>query len=204
MTGVQTCALPISKFQIQKNEPSFIAVEKNAELLADFAKECQLAGVVPIVESDILWDGDYTIEESAAATDRVLTTIFTKLEQRRIDLAGCILKTNMVLSGKTCAKQATTDEVGMATAVIMRHAVPRYVGGILFLSGGQASKDATKNFTAICQNAPYPWPVSFAFSRALQEPAMTLWKGKVANIGSAQAALKRHLEANVDALRYLR
>lgn len=193
-----------AKFQIQKNEPSFIAVEKNAELLADFAKECQLAGVVPIVESDILWDDDYTIEESAAATDRVLTTIFTKLEQRRIDLAGCILKTNMVLSGKTCAKQATTDEIGMATAAIMRHAVPRYVGGILFLSGGQASKDATKNFTAICQNAPYPWPVSFAFSRALQEPAMTLWKGKVANIGSAQAALKRHLEANVDALRYLR
>lgn len=99
---------------------------------------------------------------------------------------------------------ATPDEVGMATAAIIRHAVPRYTAGILFLSGGQEPKTATKNLTAICQNAPFPWPISFAFGRALQEPAITLWKGDRANLRSAQAALKRHLEANVDAMRYLR
>lgn len=191
-------------FEIKKDQPSFIAVERNAELLASFAKECQLAGIVPIVESDILWDGDYTIEECAAVTDRVLSSIFEKLEQRHIDLSGCILKTNMVTSGKSAEHPATLDEIGMATAAIIRHVVPRYTAGVLFLSGGQEAKVATANFTIICQNAPYPWPVSFAFGRALQEPAMLTWKGKADNIRAAQAALRRHLEANVDALRYLR
>lgn len=191
-------------FTIQKNQPSFIAVERNAELLASFAKECQLAGLVPIIESDILWDGSYSIEECAAATDRVLGSIFTKLEQRHIDLSGCILKTNMVSSGKDSSTPATPEAIGMATAAILRHALPRYLAGVLFLSGGQPAKVATENFTAICQNAPYPWPVSFAFGRALQDPAMTLWKGKSDNLRSAQAALKKYLDANTDAMRYLR
>lgn len=191
-------------FRIQKNQPSFIAVERNAELLANFAKECQLAGIVPIVESDILTDGDYSIEECAAATDRVLEAIFTRLEQRRIDLSGCILKTNMITSGSNAENPVPADAIGMATAAIMRHIVPKYTGGVLFLSGGQPSKVATENFTAICQNAPYPWSISFAFGRALQEPVMLTWKGSPDNIRAAQAALKRHLEANVDALRYLR
>lgn len=193
-----------AEFRIAKDQPSFIATEQNAELLANFAKECQLAGIVPIVESDILQDGSYSIEECAAATDRILCAIFEKLEQRSIDLSGCLLKTNMVTSGKSVEQPATSDAIGMATAAILRHAVPRYLGGILFLSGGQDSKTATKNFTAICQNAPYPWPISFAFGRALQEPVLLTWKGNPENIRSAQAALKRHLEANVDALHYLK
>lgn len=193
-----------AKFEIHHNQPSFIAVERNAELLASFAKECQLAGVVPVVESDIVWVGDYSIEDCVATTDRVLSSIFLKLEQRHIDLSGCILKTNMITSGPEAEHQASSEEIGMATAAIMRHVVPKYTGGILFLSGGQPSKVATQNFTAICQNAPYPWPVSFAFGRALQEPAMTLWKGSSDNTVSAQAALKRHLEANCEAMRYLR
>ncbi len=191
-------------FTIQKNQPSFIAVEHNADLLASFAKECQLAGLVPIIESDILWDGNYSIEECAAATDRVLGSIFTKLEQRHIDLSGCILKTNMVSSGKDSSTPATPEAIGMATAAILRHALPRYLTGVLFLSGGQPAKVATENFTTICQNAPYPWPISFAFGRALQDPAMTLWKGKSDNLRSAQAALKKYLDANTDAMRYLR
>ena len=193
-----------AKFEIQHNQPSFIAVERNAELLASFAKECQLAGIVPVVESDILWTGDYSIEDCVATTDRVLGSIFLKLEQRHIDLSGCIIKTNMITSGPEAQHQANSEEIGMATAAIMRHVVPKYTGGVLFLSGGQPSKVATQNFTAICQNSPYPWPVSFAFGRALQEPAMTLWKGSPENIVSAQAALKRHLEANCEAMRYLR
>lgn len=192
-----------AEFHIAKDQPSFISVERNADLLAQFAKECQLAGIVPVVESDILQDGNYSIEECAAITDRVLCSIFEKLEQRSIDLSGCLLKTNMVTNGKSAEQPATPDAIGMATAAILRHAVPRYLGGVLFLSGGQDSKTATKNFTAICQNAPYPWPVSFAFGRALQEPVLLTWKGKAENIRAAQAALKRHLEANVDALHYL-
>lgn len=193
-----------AEFHIAKDQPSFIAVERNAESLANFAKECQLAGIVPIIESDILQDGDYSIEECAATTDRILCAIFEKLEQRHIDLSGCLLKTNMIMSGKSAEPPATPDAIGMATAAILRHAVPRYLGGVLFLSGGQDAKTATKNFTAICQNAPYPWPVSFAFGRALQEPVLLTWKGNPENIRSAQAALKRHLEADVDALRYLK
>lgn len=191
-------------FRIQKDQPSFIAVERNAELLANFAKECQLAGVVPMIESDLLMDGNYSIEECAAVTDRILGTVFLKLEQRHIDLSGCILKTNMINSGINAEVSAPADAIGMATAAILRHVVPKYTGGVLFLSGGQAPKVATENFTAICQNAPYPWPVSFAFGRALQEPVMLTWKGNPENNRAAQAALKRHLEANVDALRYLR
>lgn len=191
-------------FQISQDRPSFIAVERNAELLASFAKECQLAGVVPVVESDILWDGDYTIGQNAAVTDRVLSTIFNKLEQRRVDLSGCILKTNMITSGQDTKQLASSEEIGMATAAILRHVVPRYLAGILFLSGGQDAKTTQANFTAICQNAPYAWPISFAFGRALQEPVLLTWKGNPDNLRSAQAALKRHLEANVDSLRYLR
>ncbi len=193
-----------AEFRIAKDEPSFIAVEKNADLLASFAKECQLAGIVPMVESDILATGNYSIEECAAVTDRVLATIFEKLEQRRIDLAGCILKTNMIINGQDAANPATPDAIGMATAAIMKHAVSKYTGGVLFLSGGQPAKTATANFTAICQNAPFPWPISFAFGRALQEPVLLTWKGDKEKIRTAQAALKRHLEANTDALRYLR
>lgn len=193
-----------AEFCIAKDQPSFIAVEKNAELLASFAKECQLAGIVPIIESDILQDGDYTIEQSAATTNRILTAIFDKLEQRHVDLKACILKTNMIINGKDNSTPATPDAIGMATAAILKHAVSKYTGGVLFLSGGQDSKVATTNFTTICQNAPFPWPISFAFGRALQEPVMLTWKGDKTKIRSAQAALKRHLENNVDALRYLR
>lgn len=193
-----------AEFRIQKDEPSFIAVERNSELLASFAKECQLAGVVPVIESDILQEGNFSIEECAAVADRVLMSIFERLEQRHVDLNGCILKTNMITSGNDAATPATPDAVGMATTAILKHTVSRYTAGVLFLSGGQTAKTATQNFTAICQNAPFPWPVSFAFGRALQEPVLLTWKGDKEKIRSAQAALKRHLESNVDALRYLR
>lgn len=191
-----------AEFIIDKNQPSFIAVEKNTELLASFAKECQLAGIVPIIESDILQQGSFSIEECAAVTDRVLSTLYEKLEQHHIDLSGCILKTNMITSGTESDTAAPADAVGMATAAILKHSVSRYTAGVLLLSGGQASKVATKNFTAVCQNAPFPWPISFAFGRALGEPVMALWKGDKANIRSAQAGLIRHLEADVDALHY--
>lgn len=185
-------------FKIGENLPSFIAVEKNAELAAGFAKECQLAGLVPMVESDILYDGDYSIERSIEVTDRVLTVVFDKLAERRVDLAGCILKTNMVMAAKDAVAPTTPREVGYATAAILRHAVPRQLAGVLFLSGGLEPKAATQNLSEICKNKPFEWPVSFAFSRALQDPVMMTWKGH--DDGAAQAALKRKLQDNVVAL----
>lgn len=190
-----------AKFVIGKDMPSFQAVERAAELLAGFVKECQLVGIVPMIESDVSWDGDYTIEQNLETTNRVLTTIFEKLERRRTDLDSVILKTNMISAGGEAVAQSTPREVAMATAAVMKHTVPKYIAGVAFMSGGQASKVATQNLAAICKEKPFPWPVSYAFGRALQEPVMQTWKGKEENVKAAQAALKRHLQDNSEAIR---
>lgn len=191
-------------FSIGKDRPGFYAVEQNTDELAEFAKTCQLVGIVPVVEADIVRDGDFAIERSIEVTAKVLEVVFRKLQQRHVDLAGCVLKCNMVISGSEAEVQATSNEIGVATAAILKHAVPRYVGGVLLLSGGQEPKEATKNLTAVMQNSPFAWPISFAFSRALEEPVLATWKGESDNIRAAQAALIRHLEANIDALHYAR
>lgn len=190
-----------AKFVIGKDMPSFQAVERAAELLAGFVKECQLVGIVPMIESDVSWAGNYTIEQSLETTNRVLTTIFKKLERRRTDLDSVILKTNMISAGGEAVAQSTPREVAMATAAVMKHTVPKYIAGVTFMSGGQAPKTATQNLAAICKEKPFPWPVSYAFGRALQEPVMQTWKGKEENVKAAQAALKRHLQDNSEAIR---
>ncbi len=192
-----------AKFQIAKDEPSFTAVERNAEDLASCAKECQLAGIVPVVEVDIVSDGDFSIEKSIETSNRVLETVFARLEERRIDFASCILKTNMIMAGKDAVIPSTPGDVGMATAAILKHVVPENLAGVFLLSGGQEAKTATKNLTAICQNGPFDWGVTFAFGRALQDPVLQTWRGKAENAKAAQAALKRHLQDNTEALRYL-
>lgn len=189
-------------FKIGKDKPGFFAVRENMEELATFAKECQLAGLVPIVEVDVLAGGDYAIKKSAEVTARVLEACFKKLAERRVQLGGCIVKCGMVRSGTEAKEQATPDAIGMATAAILRHAVPKYTAGVLLLSGGMEPKTATKNLTAVMHNSPFPWPVSFAFSRALEEPVLATWKGDDAQVKAAQAALERHLLANADALHY--
>lgn len=189
------------KFVIGKDMPSFQAVERAAELLAGFVKECQLVGIVPMIESDVSWAGNYTIEQSLETTNRVLATIFEKLERRRTDLDSVILKTNMISAGGEAVAQSTPREVAMATAAVMKHTVPKYIAGVTFMSGGQAPKVATQNLAAICKEKPFPWPVSYAFGRALQEPVMQTWKGKEENVKAAQAALKRHLQDNSEAIR---
>ncbi len=183
-----------AKFIIKKDQPSYIAVEKNAKLLADFARECQLAGLVPMIESDISWSGDYSIEKSIEVTDRVLLTIFRKLERRGVDLSSVILKTSVVAAGDNAVSPSTPREVGIATGAVLKHAVPKYIAGIEILSGGQESKAMTQNLSAIIEAGPYDWPVSFAFSRALQDPVMRTWKGKEANIKVAQATLRNKLQ----------
>ncbi len=189
-----------AKFYIGPDTPSFVVIEKNAELLANFAKECQLAGLVPMLESDIEYDGDYTIDKCVEVSHRILTTIFDKLAQRHVDLSGCLLKTSMISAGKQSIAQSTPSEVAIATAAVLTHSVPRHLAGVLLLSGGQEPKTATKNLEAICKNGPYPWLVTFAFSRALQDPLMKTWKGNPDNIKSAQAALRRYLQDDTAAL----
>lgn len=183
-----------AKFIIKKDQPSYIAVEKNAKLLADFARECQLAGLVPMIESDISWSGDYSIEKSIEVTDRVLLTIFRKLERRGVDLSSVILKTSVVAAGDNAVSPSTPREVGIATGAVLKHAVPKYIAGIEILSGGQESKAMAQNLSAIIEAGPYDWPVSFAFSRALQDPVMRTWKGKEANTKVAQATLRNKLQ----------
>lgn len=191
-----------AEFKIDTDRPSFFAIEKNAEKLANFAKSCQLVGLVPMIESEIVREGDFGIEKSAEVTARVLGAVFEKLEQQHIDLAGCLLKCSMVISGTGAEPQATANDIGVATAAILRHVAPRYLGGVLLLGGGQNPNEATKNLTAVMQNSPFPWPVSFAFSRALEEPVLATWRGEEVQAKAAQAALARHLAENVDALHY--
>lgn len=183
-----------AKFNIEKDRPSYIAIKKAAEILAEFARECQLAGLVPMIETDILWDGDYTIEKSVEITDRILLTIFDKLERRQVDLSSVILKTSVVTAGKQAEVPSTPHEVGIATAAVLKHAVPKYIAGVTILSGGQESKNAVKNLAAILESGPFDWPVTYAFSRALQDPVMQTWKGKKENAKAAQAALRNKLQ----------
>lgn len=190
-----------AKFTIAKNQPSFIAIEKAAKLIAEFARECQLAGLVPVVESDISWDGDYTIEKSIEVTDRVLLAIFEKLERRQVDLSSVILKTSMVTAGNKAVAPSTPREIGIATAAVLKHAVSKYTAGVTILSGGHDSKEMVKDFSAIIEAGPFDWPVSFAFSRTLQDPVMQTWKGKDSNIKAAQAALRNKLQDLVMALK---
>lgn len=180
----------------------FLTSMEQAMDLADFAKKCQQLGLVPMVEAEVAQADDIT--KSAEMTARVMNLVFEKMAERHVDLTSLILKTNMITGKLDDAGQVLADknEIGMATAAILRHSVPKFVAGLVFMSGGQASKVATANLAAICQNSPFPWPISFAFSRALEEPVLATWKGDPAQIKAAQAALVRHLQANVDALHY--
>ncbi len=188
-------------FTIKQDQPSFIAVEKAAKLLAEFARECQLAGLVPMIETDISWSGNYTIEKSLEVTDRVLLTVFEKLERREVDLQSVILKTSVVAAGESVPVSSTPREIGMATAAVLKHAVSKYVAGVTILSGGHTSKDIIKDLAAIIESGPFDWPISFAFSRALQDPVMQTWKGKEANVKAAQAALRNKLQDAVAVLK---
>ncbi len=190
-----------AKFEIAENKPSYIAIEKAAELLASFARECQLSGLLPMIEVNISHDGDYSIKKSIEVTDRILINVFDKLERRRVDLSKVILKVSMVSGGAKAVEATTSREVGIATAAVLKHAVPRQVAGILLLSGGIEAKVATENLSSVIQSGPFDWPVSFAFGRALQYPVMATWKGKTENEKAAQAALRRHLQDNTAIIR---
>ena len=161
--------------------------------------------MVPIVEPEVVYDGDYDIETCAKVTGRVLDELFKALEAEGVELPACILKCNMVLAGARHEVQSTPAEVGEATARVLRERVPSKLAGVVFLSGGQGVEQATDNLQAIIaegtKNGGFPWPVTFSFARAVQGPAMKVWGGENANTTKAQEALRDRLKANAEAVK---
>lgn len=188
---------------IGENIPTQGAIQKNAEILAEYAKVSQAEGFVPIVEPEVLFEGSHTIEQAEEVTTNTLKTVFAEIQKEQVDLQGLILKSSMVLSGKDCLQQANAEQVAEATVRTFKNSVPKELAGIVFLSGGQSPQQATENLNEITKlviRQPAEWPLTFSFSRALQEPVLALWKGDSANIQSAQQAFLKRLRLNQSAL----
>jgi fructose-bisphosphate aldolase class I len=176
--------------------PTDTAIRANAHALARYAALCQEAGLVPMVEPEILMDGDHTIDVHAAATERTLSAVYDELFAQRVDLPGTILKTNMALSGKSASAQADVQEVAEATLRVLYATVPPAVPGIAFLSGGQDDVPATAHLDAMNRMGPHPWALSFSYGRALQAPALKAWGGKADNVDAGQRALLHRARCN--------
>jgi fructose-bisphosphate aldolase class I len=176
---------------IGKDIPSAACVEENAHALARYAAICQEAGLVPIVEPEVLMDGDHTIERCEEVTEWTLNALYDALYLDGVALEGSVLKPSMVISGKDCAQQAGVDEVAERTVRTLKRTVPGAVAGIVFLSGGQSDEVATAHLNAMNRifKGNLPWPVSFSYGRALQAPSLKAWKGSAANVAAGQAAL---------------
>ena len=183
-------------YSIAADEPSEYCVWTNAHALARYAALCQEAGLVPIVEPEVLQDGTHTLEQSAKATGRVLQAVYTELHDQRVDFKGTLLKPNMVLSGYEASERAGADEVADATLELFYKHVPAAVPGIVFLSGGQSDEDATAHLNAMNARGPHPWQLSFSYGRALQAPALKAWGGKPESVEAAQRAYYHRAKMN--------
>jgi fructose-bisphosphate aldolase class I len=176
--------------------PTEGCITANAEALARYAALSQEAGLVPIVEPEVLIDGDHTIERCDEATTATLKIVFSKLSDYRVAFEGMILKPNMVLSGKDCPVQASVQEVAERTINCFKRTVPAAVPGVAFLSGGQSAELATERLNAMNAMGPHPWEVSFSYSRALQDPVLKTWKGDAANAEKAQKVFYHRAKLN--------
>jgi fructose-bisphosphate aldolase, class I len=183
-------------YSIAHNKPSEYCVWTNAHALARYAALCQEAGLVPIVEPEVLQDGTHTIAESRKATGRVLQAVYTELHDQRLDFRGTLLKPNMVLSGYDASDRASADEVADVTLECFYKHVPAAVPGIVFLSGGQSDEDATAHLNAMNARGPHPWQLSFSYGRALQAPALKAWGGKEESVEAAQRAYYHRAKMN--------
>lgn len=183
--------------------PSRACVESNAHALARYAALCQEAGLVPVVEPEVLMDGDHTLERCREVTEEVLRMVFNKLYAQRVILEGMILKPNMVLPGLACPTQAAVEEVADATVRCLLRAVPAAVPGIAFLSGGQSAELASARLNAmnVKSKPQLPWALAFSFARAIQQPAMDIWQGEEFNVAAAQQALYHRAKCNQAARR---
>ena len=176
--------------------PTRFCIFANAHALARYAALCQEAGLVPIVEPEVMMTGDHDIERCEEVTANTLQLVFCELHEHRVVLSGILLKPNMVISGKGAARQASPAEVAEATVRCFRRAVPAAVPGIVFLSGGQTPQQATENLNAMNAMGEHPWELSFSYGRALQEPVLEVWQGQAANIPAAQSALYHRAKLN--------
>jgi fructose-bisphosphate aldolase class I len=177
--------------------PSQYCIDVNAHALARYAALCQEEGIVPIVEPEVLMDGDHSIERCSTVTTATLHTVFETLIAQRVELDGMLLKPNMVIAGKKhSGGKSSPEEVAQATIACFREVVPAAVPGIVFLSGGQGDEEATANLDAVNKIGPHPWQISFSYGRALQTAALDAWKGDDANAPAAQLAFLHRATMN--------
>ncbi|OGA37209.1 MAG: fructose-bisphosphate aldolase [Betaproteobacteria bacterium RIFCSPLOWO2_12_FULL_62_13] len=178
--------------------PSSTCIAASAHALGRYAAICQAAGLVPIVEPEVLMDGDHTVHRCEEVTEWTLNAVYEALYLNRVTLEHSILKPSMVIAGKDCTEQAGVEEVAERTVRILKRTVPAAVAGIVFLSGGQSDEVATAHLNAMNQIFAYrlPWPLSFSYGRALQQPSLKAWKGAAANVAAAQSALLHRAHMN--------
>jgi fructose-bisphosphate aldolase class I len=176
--------------------PSYNCIKSNAHALARYAALCQDEDIVPIVEPEVLMDGDHDIDRCLTFTEWVLKTVYEELYYAHVKLEGTVLKPNMVVPGKKCAKRASVEEVAEKTAHVLKTCVPAAVPGIAFLSGGQSDEEATAHLDAINRIGGLPWRVTFSYGRALQAAPQKAWSGKSENVAAAQRAFSHRARMN--------
>jgi fructose-bisphosphate aldolase class I len=183
-------------YKIGTNTPSYQAIQENANVLARYAATCQAAGIVPIVEPEVLCDGDHTLDRCQKVTETVLAAVYKSLNDHHVYLEGTLLKPNMVTPGQSCPQKATPAQVAIATVTAFSRTIPPAVPGVVFLSGGQSEEEASLNLNAINQyvGAPKPWRLSFSFGRALQASCLKAWSGK--NVEAGQDELLKRAKIN--------
>ncbi len=176
--------------------PTRFCIDANAHALARYAALAHEAGLVPIVEPEVLMDGNHTIERCAEVTEATLVSVYVNLHAHRVRLEGTLLKPNMVLSGKDCPQQAGVEQVAASTVRVLRRSVPSAVPGIVFLSGGQSAETATAHLNAMNAMGSHPWELSFSYGRALQGPALEAWRGQFSNVAAAQKIFYHRAKCN--------
>lgn len=183
--------------KIHDNAPTDYCIKANAHALARYAKLCQESGIVPIVEPEVLMDGTHDIKDCYLVTARALHILYKELYEQGVVLQGTLLKPNMVVAGKDCENQASTKDVAEYTVQCLLENVPAAVAGVVFLSGGQSAQKATEHLNEMNKLFPnLPWPLSYSYGRALQEPVQKAWLGDAANSAKAQAALMTRAKCN--------
>jgi len=186
-----------SVLKITQNTPSPLAILENANVLARYASICQLNGIVPIVEPEVLPDGDHDLERAQKVTEKVLAAVYKALSDHNVYLEGTLLKPNMVTPGQSCKRKYTANDIAKATVTALQRTVPAAVPGVTFLSGGQSEEEASVNLDAINKfQGKKPWALTFSYGRALQASVLKAWAGKVENVKTGQSELIKRAQAN--------
>jgi len=185
-----------AEIAVDETLPSEKCIQENNKRLAEYARLCQEAGIVPMVEPEVMMNGSNTMERCAEVSEKVLTSLFYEVDRAGVALEGMILKTNMSIPGQKSGQTATPGQIAEATLKVYNKIVPVSLPGIVFLSGGQSETEATANLNAVAKMGPQPWPISFSFGRALQDSALNLWQGKSENVEAGKKAFYRRAKMN--------